>query len=315
MAHAEGGPDGLAARVTLRAATAADIPLLLEFLGKKAAFDGVPDALVATADQLGRALFADPPLAHVLFAELGGRAVGFASYFFTFSTFLARPGLWLDDLYVDADVRSRGIGRLLLASLARLARSKGCGRIEWTAAVANERGLAFYRRAGATVREPSRLCRLDAAAIDLLANGPDDRPEPSPSRSGPHRETEGILITTPSGSGGRGFHGEFAERLKGLPTPEGGRYAVAYEHGTLSIGLFAPRGTDDQSSHPRDEIYLVVKGEGTFVNGEDRHRFSPGDLLFVPAGIVHRFEDFTDDLAVWVLFHGPDGGERTGEGR
>ena len=105
-----------------------------------------------------------------------------------------------------------------------------------------------------------------------------------------------------------GFHGRFPEWSNQLPTAEGGRY-VAHEHGTLSVGLFAPRGADDQGPHRRDEVYVVVRGEGWFVCGQSRRRFGPGDLLFVPAGVEHRFEEFTDDLSAWVLFYGPDGGE------
>ena len=112
-----------------------------------------------------------------------------------------------------------------------------------------------------------------------------------------------------------GFHGEFATWIEKLPTPDGKSFVVAYEHGTLSVEMFAPRGRDTQTPHRRDEVYVVVRGEGYFVNGPDRHRFGPGDLLFVPAGVEHRFEEFTDDLAVWVIFYGPDGGEKEGTGR
>ncbi len=106
-----------------------------------------------------------------------------------------------------------------------------------------------------------------------------------------------------------GFHGDFSAWLRRLPTPDGKPFVVAYDRGTLSVELFAPRGVDTQTPHRRDEVYVVVRGEGDFVNGQIRHRFGPGDLLFVPAGVEHRFEDFSDDLAVWVLFYGPDGGE------
>lgn len=158
---------------TLRPAVESDIPLILDFIARKAEFDGVPEMVEATAEKLRHTLFADPPLAYVLLAEIEGQAVGFASYYFTFSTFLARPGLWLDDLFVTPEVRGRGIGRALLARLADLARARGCGRIEWTAAVTNDRGLAFYRRNGASVREGTRLCRLNAEAIDRLASAPE----------------------------------------------------------------------------------------------------------------------------------------------
>jgi GNAT superfamily N-acetyltransferase len=160
--------------VNLRAAVREDVPLILRFIRKLSVFDGAPDAVEATEERLEQTLFGNPPLAHVVLAELDGKAVGFASYFFTFSTFLARPGIWLDDLYVDADMRSKGIGRALLTHLARLARSKGCGRVEWIAAVSNHRGLVFYRRSGASVCERTRVCRLDSQGIDDLIFGSDD---------------------------------------------------------------------------------------------------------------------------------------------
>lgn len=97
--------------------------------------------------------------------------------------------------------------------------------------------------------------------------------------------------------------------LARLPGPAGERYAEVFRHGSLSVEVYAPRGTDPQTPHTRDEVYVVMRGTGWFVNGDARDRFGPGDVLFVPAGVVHRFEDFTDDLAVWVFFYGPEGGE------
>jgi mannose-6-phosphate isomerase-like protein (cupin superfamily) len=99
------------------------------------------------------------------------------------------------------------------------------------------------------------------------------------------------------------------QALERLPGPGGERYVELFQHGTLSVELYAPRGHDPQRPHTRDEVYVVVQGSGQFRNGDTRHAFGPGDLLFVPAGVVHRFEDFTDDLAVWVIFYGPEGGE------
>lgn len=90
------------------------------------------------------------------------------------------------------------------------------------------------------------------------------------------------------------------------------RFYAAYRRGSVEVELYAPRGTDPQTPHARDELYVVVKGMGEFVAGErdaQRFSFAPGDFLFVAAGVPHRFERFSDDLCVWVVFVGPDGGE------
>ena len=100
-----------------------------------------------------------------------------------------------------------------------------------------------------------------------------------------------------------------AEAMARLPGPEGRRFAPVLEHGSLLVEIYAPRGHDPQTPHTRDEVYVVVKGSGLFVYGSITTPFGPGDVLFVPAGVVHRFEDFTDNLAVWVFFYGPEGGE------
>lgn len=94
-----------------------------------------------------------------------------------------------------------------------------------------------------------------------------------------------------------------------LPGAEGERFITVLEYGSLSVEIYAPRGVDPQQPHTRDEAYIVVQGSGEFINGESREAFMPGDFLFVPAGVEHRFINFTDDLAVWVIFYGPEGGE------
>ena len=101
-----------------------------------------------------------------------------------------------------------------------------------------------------------------------------------------------------------------AAELLGGPGEE--RFVRVLEHGSMEVELYAPRGVDGQTPHSRDELYVVVSGTGEFVNGPDRHPFRPGDVLFVPAGVEHRFEDFSDDFAVWVVFYGPEGGEASG---
>lgn len=100
-----------------------------------------------------------------------------------------------------------------------------------------------------------------------------------------------------------------SEALRRLPDPQGARFVEVFQHGTLRIEMYAPRGIDPQLPHTQDEIYVVLQGHGWFINDGDRHPFSPGDVLFVPAGVEHRFIDFSDDLAVWVIFYGPQGGE------
>ena len=102
----------------------------------------------------------------------------------------------------------------------------------------------------------------------------------------------------------------FADALKRLPTAEGKRFDTVFRHGTLQVEVYAPRGHDPQKPHTRDEAYIVIQGQGTFLCAGRRESFVPGDFLFAPAGVEHRFENFSDDLAVWVIFYGPEGGEK-----
>ncbi len=88
-----------------------------------------------------------------------------------------------------------------------------------------------------------------------------------------------------------------------------GIYGILLQHGTLELGFYKPEGSDPQEPHDQDEIYVIQSGTGFFVHGENREPFAPGEALFVPAGDVHRFEDFSDDFAAWVIFYGPTGGE------
>ncbi|MEQ8207489.1 MAG: cupin domain-containing protein [Woeseia sp.] len=92
------------------------------------------------------------------------------------------------------------------------------------------------------------------------------------------------------------------------------RYGILLQHGALELGCYAPRGNDPQQPHDQDEIYIVQSGSGTLVMGDERQPFESGEALFVPAGITHRFEDFTDDFHAWVVFYGPTGGEAEATG-
>ena len=111
------------------------------------------------------------------------------------------------------------------------------------------------------------------------------------------------MSTTPTA------HISLKEALERFPGSSGERSVIVFQHGSLVAKLYAPRGHDPQTPHTRDEVYFVAQGTGVFFDGTERRVFEPGTFLFAAAGRPHRFEDFTDDFAVWVLFYGPDGGE------
>lgn len=148
-----------------------EIPQIFTLLQAKAAFDGCPESLRATVSTLREAVFAERPLAHALVAEVDGRLVGMATYYSIFSSFIAKPGLWLDDLYVYEEYRSRNIGRKLMERLCQIAHDGGCARVDWHVSGFNERGIQFYRSIGATISEKAKLVRLGEAAIQELAHG------------------------------------------------------------------------------------------------------------------------------------------------
>jgi mannose-6-phosphate isomerase-like protein (cupin superfamily) len=102
-----------------------------------------------------------------------------------------------------------------------------------------------------------------------------------------------------------------AERLEAKRRPGDKPYEVVMRHGSMHIGLYAPRGADPQQPHGQDEVYVVMRGSGQFMCGGTERAFAEGDVLFVPAGREHRFIDFTDDFQAWVVFYGPEGGETT----
>jgi mannose-6-phosphate isomerase-like protein (cupin superfamily) len=105
---------------------------------------------------------------------------------------------------------------------------------------------------------------------------------------------------------------ELLQRIPGPITgkwPRGEPFAVGLRHGSMLVELFAPAGIDTQSPHAQDELYFVHAGSGTFVIGAERHSFGPGTCFFVPAGVAHKFEDFSPDFSTWVVFWGPQGGE------
>ncbi len=97
--------------------------------------------------------------------------------------------------------------------------------------------------------------------------------------------------------------------LAAVRASDDGLYGVLLEHGSMELGYYRPLGIDEQTPHEKDEIYVIHTGSGVFILGDERIAFAPGDVLFVPAGVDHRFVEFSDDFATWVIFWGPPGGE------
>ena len=156
----------------------ADVPLILSLIQELAEYEQLSHEVTATDERLHDALFGSTPVAHAVIAREGSEPAGFALYFFNFSTFLAKPGLYLEDLFVRPAWRKRGLGRLLLAHLARIAVDRGCGRMEWSVLNWNETALRVYRSIGAAPLSEWTVQRLvDQPLLDLAASA-------SPTRAG-----------------------------------------------------------------------------------------------------------------------------------
>ena len=153
----------------ITAAGRSDVGLVLTMIRELAEFERLLDQVVATEASLTAALFADPPQAQVVIARLDGEPVGFALFFHSFSTFVGRRGLYLEDLYVRQAFRGRGVGKALLRHLAALAVTDGCGRFEWAVLDWNQRAIDFYTGLGAVPLADWTTFRLDGAALDRLA--------------------------------------------------------------------------------------------------------------------------------------------------
>jgi len=150
-------------------ATELDVPLILKFIRDLAAYEKHLDKFEADEERIRTTLFGPEPRAHVVFAYDGNTAVGFAVFFYTYSTFVGLPGLYLEDLYVTRSARGKGIGRALLSYLARLAKKQGCWRIEWAVLHWNEPAIGFYKRLGAVAMEDWFVYRLSGEPFDRLA--------------------------------------------------------------------------------------------------------------------------------------------------
>jgi len=157
--------------LSIRPAAADELPLVLEFIRELAAYEHLEHEVVATTDDLAVALLGPRPFAEVVFACLDGRPVGFALFFHNFSTFRGKPGIYLEDLYVRPAVRGRGIGKRLLAWLARTALERGCARLEWWVLDWNAPSITFYRSLGAIPQDEWTTMRVSGEALERLARG------------------------------------------------------------------------------------------------------------------------------------------------
>jgi len=154
----------------IRPATAADVPIILELIRALATYERAPNEVTATEDGLNKVLFGEKPAAEVLLAFEDETAVGFAVFFHNFSTWLGRPGLYLEDLFVRPEDRGKGYGRALLIHLAKIARDRGCGRMEWAVLDWNDPAIQFYHKLGAKPMEEWTVFRLTRDGIAKLAD-------------------------------------------------------------------------------------------------------------------------------------------------
>lgn len=153
---------------SIRAANAADVPEILRLIQALAEYEKLRDEAVATVDDLRQTLFGARPAAEVLLAESDGRAVGMALFFQNYSTFLGKPGIYLEDLFVEPALRGQGIGKALLQAVARLAVERGCGRFEWSVLDWNQPAIDFYQSLGARPMSDWTIFRVTGAALAKL---------------------------------------------------------------------------------------------------------------------------------------------------
>jgi GNAT superfamily N-acetyltransferase len=159
---------------SIRAAEPRDLVDIVRLIGRLAEFEKLTHLLQVTPEKLRPHLFGERPVAEALVAERGGRVVAFALFFTNFSTFLARPGLYLEDLFVEPEARGAGIGEAMLTRLAQLAARRGCGRFEWSVLDWNVDAIRFYERMGATVMPDWRICRIAGDALAAFGAGSAD---------------------------------------------------------------------------------------------------------------------------------------------
>ena len=160
-------PEGL----TIEPAQESDVPLILSFIRELAAYEKLAQEVQATEEDLRRTLFGERAYAETVIARYEGEAAGFALFFHNYSTFLAKPGIYLEDLFVQPNFRGKGIGKALLVHLARLARERDCGRVEWWVLDWNESAIEFYKSIQAQPMNEWTVFRLSSAGIRNLAGG------------------------------------------------------------------------------------------------------------------------------------------------
>jgi GNAT superfamily N-acetyltransferase len=159
------------ADLEIRPATEADVPLLLTLIRELAEYEKLSHEVVATEEVLRESLFGGRRVAEALLGHVAGEPAAFALFFHNFSTFLGRPGLYLEDLYVRPEHRGGGVGRAMLRRLARLAKERGCGRLEWWVLDWNEPAIRFYKSLGAEPMDDWTVYRVAGEALDRLAEG------------------------------------------------------------------------------------------------------------------------------------------------
>jgi GNAT superfamily N-acetyltransferase len=155
--------------VTITPATEADVPTILSFIRALAEYEKLAHQCVATEAGLRETLFGPRPYAEILIARLGDTPVGHAIFFHNYSTFLARPGIYIEDIFVLPEHRGRGAGKALLREVARIARDRSCARLEWSVLDWNTPAIEFYQRAGADVMPDWRICRMTSTEFSALA--------------------------------------------------------------------------------------------------------------------------------------------------
>jgi GNAT superfamily N-acetyltransferase len=164
----------LTAKLRIRGAAGDDVQLILSMIAELAAYERAAERAMGTEERLADALFGPDPVAEAVIAELDREPVGFALYFRTFSTWLCRPGLWLEDLYVTPDRRRAGVGRALLTHVARVASERGYGRLEWSVLDWNQSALDFYAALGAERLDEWQVHRLEGQTLQAVARASAD---------------------------------------------------------------------------------------------------------------------------------------------